>query len=52
MLWARMLMNPGDSAYLKKAGIFRGVMASIYKCQIEPTLVAAFLTYWNVDGHT
>uniref|UniRef100_A0A0E0MWB2 Aminotransferase-like plant mobile domain-containing protein n=1 Tax=Oryza rufipogon TaxID=4529 RepID=A0A0E0MWB2_ORYRU len=41
-----------DSAYLKKAGIFRGVMASIYKCQINPVLVAAFLTYWNVDGYT
>lgn len=53
MLWAHMLLvNPEESGCLKKAGIFRGVMASIYKCQKDPALVAAFLTYWNVDGHT
>uniref|UniRef100_A0A0E0KEV4 Aminotransferase-like plant mobile domain-containing protein n=1 Tax=Oryza punctata TaxID=4537 RepID=A0A0E0KEV4_ORYPU len=53
MLWARMLLvNPEDSAYLTKAGIFRGVMASIYKCQIQPALVAVFLIYLNVNGHT
>lgn len=53
MLWARMLMvNPYDRTYLKKAGVLRGIMASIYKCKIDPSLVAAFLTYWNVDGHT
>ncbi|EEC81772.1 hypothetical protein OsI_25460 [Oryza sativa Indica Group] len=53
MLWARMLMvNPYDRTYLKKAGVLRGIMASIYKCKIDPSLVAAFLTYWHVDGHT
>nr|BAC80075.1 hypothetical protein [Oryza sativa Japonica Group] len=53
MLWARMLMvNPYDRTYLKKAGVLRGIMASIYKCKIDPSLVAAFLTYWNMDGHT
>uniref|UniRef100_A0A0E0P704 Aminotransferase-like plant mobile domain-containing protein n=1 Tax=Oryza rufipogon TaxID=4529 RepID=A0A0E0P704_ORYRU len=53
MLWAHMLLvNLEEPACLKKAGIFRGLMASIYKCQKDPALVAAFLTYWNVDGHT
>ncbi|EEC69589.1 hypothetical protein OsI_38925 [Oryza sativa Indica Group] len=53
MLWARMLMvNPYDRTYLKKAGVLRGIMTSIYKCKIDPSLVAAFLTYWNLDGHT
>ena len=27
-------------------------MASIYQCRVDPCLVAAFLTYWNVHGHT
>uniref|UniRef100_A0A0E0LWN0 Aminotransferase-like plant mobile domain-containing protein n=1 Tax=Oryza punctata TaxID=4537 RepID=A0A0E0LWN0_ORYPU len=53
LLWARMmLVNPEDREYLKKADIFRGVFASLYQCYIDPSLVAAFLTYWNVDGHT
>uniref|UniRef100_A0A0E0L0B2 Aminotransferase-like plant mobile domain-containing protein n=1 Tax=Oryza punctata TaxID=4537 RepID=A0A0E0L0B2_ORYPU len=53
MLWTRMLMvNLYERVYLKKACVTLGIMASIYKCQIDPSLVAAFLTYWNVDGHT
>uniref|UniRef100_A0A0E0PXJ0 Aminotransferase-like plant mobile domain-containing protein n=1 Tax=Oryza rufipogon TaxID=4529 RepID=A0A0E0PXJ0_ORYRU len=27
-------------------------MASIYRCHVDPLLVAAFLTYWNIDAHT
>lgn len=53
LIWARMmLVNSDDKEILKKVGIFRGVLASIYQCCPDPSLVAAFLTYWNIDGHT
>lgn len=53
LIWARMmLLNPEDNEYLKKADIVRGVMASTYHCHVDSSLVAAFLTYWNIDGHT
>lgn len=53
LTWARMmLVNRDDKEILKKVGIFRGVLASIYRCRSDPSLVAAFLTYWNIDGHT
>lgn len=53
LLWARMmLVNQEDCEYLIRADIIRGVMASIYQCHVDPSLVVAFLTYWNVDVHT
>lgn len=53
LLWARMmLVNQEDCEYLIRADIIRGVMASIYQCHVDPSLVVAFLTYWNVDAHT
>lgn len=53
LLWVRMmLVNQEDCEYLIRADIIRGVMASIYRCHVDPLLVAAFLTYWNVDAHT
>uniref|UniRef100_A0A0D3FTX0 Aminotransferase-like plant mobile domain-containing protein n=1 Tax=Oryza barthii TaxID=65489 RepID=A0A0D3FTX0_9ORYZ len=53
LLWARMmLVNQEDCEYLIRADIIRGVMASIYRCHVDPSLVVAFLTYWNVDAHT
>jgi hypothetical protein len=47
-----MLLNQEDLEYFRKADIDRGIMASIYHCHIDSSLVAAFLTYWNIDGHT
>jgi hypothetical protein len=47
-----MLVNKEDHEILQKAGIFRGVLASIHHCKVDPSLVAAFLTYWDIDGHT
>jgi hypothetical protein len=47
-----MLLNQEDLEYFRKADIARGIMASIYHCHVDFSLVAAFLTYWNVDGHT
>lgn len=47
-----MLVNTEDREILQKTDIFRGVLASIYHCEVDPSLVAAFLTYWNIDGHT
>lgn len=53
LIWARMmLVNHEDRSMLQKSDIYRGVLASLYCFQADPSLVAAFLTYWNVDGHT
>jgi len=53
LIWARMmLVNKEDREILQKTDIFRGVLASIYHCEVDPSLVAAFLSYWNIDGHT
>jgi hypothetical protein len=53
LIWARiMLVNKEDREALQKTDIFRGVLASIYHCEVDPSLVAAFLTHWNIDGHT
>lgn len=53
LTWARMmLVNKDDREILQRADIYRGVLASLYPCNIDPSLVAAFLTYWNVDSHT
>ncbi|KAL6908159.1 hypothetical protein ACP4OV_002329 [Aristida adscensionis] len=53
LLWARMmLINDEDKTIMERAGIFRGVLASLYRCHIDPSLAAAFLTYWNIDAHT
>jgi hypothetical protein len=47
-----MLLSQEDIEYFRRADIDRGIMASIYHCHIDSSLVAAFLTYWNIDGHT
>jgi hypothetical protein len=53
LIWARMmLVNHEDRSMLQKSDIYRSVLASLYCFQADPSLVAAFLTYWNVDGHT
>ncbi|KAM0846310.1 hypothetical protein ACQ4PT_055752 [Festuca glaucescens] len=53
LLWARMmLISQEDKAMLLQADIFRGVLASIYHIPINPSLLAAFLTFWNTEGHT
>ena len=36
---------------LPKADIFRGVLASLYHIPINTSLLAAFLTFWNTEGH-
>jgi hypothetical protein len=53
LLWARMmLISQEDKAMLLQADIFRGVLASMYHIPINPSLLAAFLTFWNTEGHT
>ena len=53
LLWARMmLISEEDKAMLLKADIFRGVLASLYHIPINTSLLAAFLTFWNTEGHT
>lgn len=52
LVWSRMmLVSKDDQMILKKVGIFRGVLASIYRHHSDPSLAAAFLTYWNIDTH-
>ncbi|KAL6597780.1 hypothetical protein ACP70R_046585 [Stipagrostis hirtigluma subsp. patula] len=53
LIWARMmLLNREDREFLQRADVYRGILASIYRCRADASLVAAFLTFWNVDGHT
>uniref|UniRef100_A0ACD5TEY6 Uncharacterized protein n=1 Tax=Avena sativa TaxID=4498 RepID=A0ACD5TEY6_AVESA len=53
LLWARMmLVSAEDKEMLLKADIFRGVLASLYQIPINTSLLAAFLTFWNSEGHT
>lgn len=53
LIWARiMLTSEDDKAMLLKSDIFRGVLASLYRVPINPSLLAAFLTFWNTEGHT
>ncbi|TVU45680.1 hypothetical protein EJB05_05175, partial [Eragrostis curvula] len=53
LIWARMmLVSEDDKQMLLKADIFRGVLASLYRIPINSSLLAAFLTFWNVEGHT
>jgi hypothetical protein len=47
-----MLISEEDKAMLLKADIFRGVLASLYRVPINSSLLAAFLTFWNTEGHT
>lgn len=53
LIWARMmLVSDDDKQMLLKADIFRGVLASLYCVPTNPSLLAAFLTFWNIEGHT
>jgi hypothetical protein len=53
LIWARMmLVNDEDRDILQKSDVLRGILASLYCFQADPSLIAAFLTYWNLDGHT
>jgi hypothetical protein len=48
LIWARMMLVSGeDEDILQKTDVFRGVLASLYHFQADPSLVAAFLTYWK-----
>lgn len=47
-----VLTSEDDKAMLVKADIFRGVLASLYRVPINPSLLAAFLTFWNIESHT
>jgi hypothetical protein len=53
LIWARMmLISEDDKPMLHKADIFRGVLASLYSVPINSSLLSAFLTFWNIEGHT
>lgn len=53
LLWARMMLtSEDDKSMLFRADIFRGVLASLYRVPINSSLLAAFLIFWNIEGHT
>ncbi|KAL6642427.1 hypothetical protein ACP70R_020608 [Stipagrostis hirtigluma subsp. patula] len=53
LIWARMMLSSeDDKSVLLKADIFRGVLASLYHIPINHSLLAAFLSFWNVESHT
>jgi hypothetical protein len=47
-----MLISEDDKPMLHKADIFRKVLASLYGVPINSSLLSAFLTFWNIEGHT
>lgn len=53
LIWARaVLVLKFEKGILERAGIVKGVLASLYKVENCWPLLEAFISFWNSDGHT
>lgn len=51
--WARMmLLSEEDKNVLDRADVLRGIFGSLFRVPKIWPLLQAFLSFWNVDGHT
>lgn len=52
-IWARMmLLSEEDKNMLDRADVLRGIFGSLFRVPKVWPLLQAFLSFWNVDGHT
>ena len=53
LIWARaVLISKFEKGLLERAGIVKGVLASLYQVENCWPLLEAFISFWNSDGHT
>jgi hypothetical protein len=53
LLWAQMmLISLEDKTMLLKADMFCGDLASMHHIPMDTSIIVAFITFWNIEGHT